>query len=98
MIKGINHTMIELNETGNEYYERALLIVKPEYASVARAVLEDEAKKMLSELDVPSAIRAKRKKMEMDSMYDSFCCDRKFFNSSDMQPCIDLKFYILTVL
>ena len=41
MIKGINHTMIELNETGNEYYERALLIVKPEYASVARAVLED---------------------------------------------------------
>ncbi len=62
MIKGINHTMIELNETGNEYYERALLIVKPEYASVARAVLEDEAKKMLSELDVPSSIRAKRKK------------------------------------
>ena len=62
MIKGINHTMIELNETGNEYYERALLIVKPEYASAARAVLEDEAKKMLSELDVPSAVRAKRKK------------------------------------
>ena len=45
MIKGINHTMIELNDTENEYYERAILIVKPEYASVQRAILEDEAKK-----------------------------------------------------
>lgn len=57
MIKGINHTIIELNDTGNEYYERALLIVKPEYASVQRTILEQEAKKMLRELDAPSAIR-----------------------------------------
>lgn len=60
MIKGINHTIIEINETGSEYYERAILIVKPEYASVQRALLEDEAKKMLRKLDVPSAMRCKR--------------------------------------
>lgn len=64
MIRGINHTMIELNETGNEYYERAILIIKPEYASVQRAVLEDEARRMLSELDVPSAIRCGRNKLK----------------------------------
>lgn len=62
MIKGINHTMIELSETGNEYYERALLIVRPEYASVQRAVLEDEARRLLSELDAPSSIKVKRNK------------------------------------
>ena len=64
MIKGINHTMIELNDTENEYYERAILIVKPEYASVQRAILEDEAKKMLKELDVPSVMKSKKNKFK----------------------------------
>ena len=60
MIKGINHSIIEVSDTGNEYYERAILIIKPEYASAQRTVLEDEAKRMLSEFDVPSAIRCTR--------------------------------------
>ena len=60
MIKGINHTMIEVHETGNEYYERAILIIKPEYASVQRTILEEEARRMLKELDAPSAIRSSR--------------------------------------
>ena len=64
MIKGINHTVIEVNETENEYYERAILIVKPEYASVQRAILEDEAKKMLKELDVPSVMKSKKSKFK----------------------------------
>ncbi len=64
MIKGVNHTMIELHETGNEYYERAILIVKPEYASVQRAILEDEARKMLKEMDIPSAMKAKTGKLK----------------------------------
>lgn len=51
--------MIELHETGSEYYERAILIIKPEYASVQRAILEEEAKKMLRDLDIPSAMKAK---------------------------------------
>lgn len=64
MIKGINHTIIEVNETGNEYYERAILIIKPEYASVQRAILEDEARRMLVDLDAPSAVRCKRGKLK----------------------------------
>ena len=68
MIKGINHTMIELNDTGNEYYEREILIVKPEYASVQRAILEDEAKKMLKEFDVPSAMKTKKSKLKQAVM------------------------------
>ena len=58
MLKGINHTVIEVNETGSGYYERAILIVRPEYASAQRAVLEDEARRMLKRLGAPSAVRS----------------------------------------
>lgn len=71
MIKGINHSMIELHDTGNEYYERAILIIKPEYASVQRAILEDEAKKMLKELDIPSVMKIKSGKFK--TIFMLFC-------------------------
>ena len=45
MIKGINRTIIEVTDTGNIYYERALLVLKPEYTDVNRSLLEKEAKK-----------------------------------------------------
>lgn len=60
MIKGIHHSMIELADTGNEYYERAILIVKPAYASAQRTVLEQEARRMLRHLDAPSAFRRRK--------------------------------------
>ncbi len=57
MIKGINRTIIEVTETDNIYYERALLVLRPEYASVQRALLEKEAKKMIHSLSAPSVMR-----------------------------------------
>lgn len=59
MIKGINHQMIELSETDNKYYERAFLIVRPEYAQVHRNVLEKEAKKMLKDVCATSVMKKK---------------------------------------
>ena len=46
MIKGINRSIIEVLDTGSVYYERALLVIKPEYASAQRELLEQEAKKL----------------------------------------------------
>ena len=57
MIKGINRTIIEVTETENAYYERALLVLRPEYAAVQRELLEREAKKMLNNMNAPSAIK-----------------------------------------
>lgn len=57
MIKGINRTIIEVTDTGNIYYERALLVLKPEYTDVNRSLLEKEAKKMLFSMSAPSAIK-----------------------------------------
>ena len=60
MIKGINHHVIELTETGNKYYEKALLIVKPEYSQSNEMFLQKEARKMMKDLKAPSAIKHKQ--------------------------------------
>lgn len=57
MIKGINRAIIEVTDTGNIYYERALLVLRPEYTDVQRGLLEKEAKKMLVSMRAPSAIK-----------------------------------------
>ncbi len=57
MIKGINRAIIEVTDTGNIYYERALLVLRPEYTDVQRGLLEKEAKKMLLSMNAPSAIK-----------------------------------------
>lgn len=62
MLKGINRSIIEVNDTGNEYYERAILIVKPEYSSVQREILESEAREMLHAMDAPSIMKHGRGK------------------------------------
>ncbi len=57
MIKGINHQVIEVSPTDNKYYDRAFLLVKPEYSSAQRDMLEREAKKMLSKYSTLSSIK-----------------------------------------
>lgn len=60
MIKGINHQIIEVTDTGNTYYERALLIVKPQYTHIHSVLLEREAKKLLQDIGEPSCVKLRR--------------------------------------
>ena len=53
LIRGVNRHIIEVTDTGNAYYERALLVIKPEYASAERDLLEREARKVLRSMGVP---------------------------------------------
>ena len=57
MIKGVNRQIIEVTDTGSVYYERALLVVRPEYTSAQRTALEREAKRMLKGMKAPSSIK-----------------------------------------
>lgn len=57
MIKGINHQIIEITHTDNMYYERALLVLRPQYADIERELLEQEAHKLLSEYDTISTAK-----------------------------------------
>ncbi len=60
MIKGINHKVIEVTDTESIYYERAWLMVRPEYEEVEETVLRKEAKKLLSQVGTPSSFKGKR--------------------------------------
>ncbi len=62
MVRGISRQIIEVPDTGNIYYEKAYLVVKPEFSHAQRAVLEKEARRVLRTMDAPSALKQKNKK------------------------------------
>jgi hypothetical protein len=47
MIKGINHSVIEIKDTGSVFFERALLFVRPEKQGENPAHLEASARGLL---------------------------------------------------
>ena len=47
MLRGTNRSIIEISETENKYFERALLFVKPEFVSLSPERLNKEAKRMI---------------------------------------------------
>lgn len=59
MIKGVNMQVIEVTDASNKYYDRAFLVVKPEYMSLELSILEKEGKKLLKEAQAPSTFKPK---------------------------------------
>lgn len=51
MIKGINRHMIEIADTGSPYFERALLVVQPQFDTVDETALHAAAKNLLEQAD-----------------------------------------------
>ena len=59
MTKGINKQVIEIHDTGNEYFEKALLFVKPEYATLGEKSLREKFIKTFSSCSVPNSKKPK---------------------------------------
>ena len=53
MVKGVNKTVIEINETGNKYFERVVFYISPEYSFMSQNKLETKVIDYMSE-GVPS--------------------------------------------
>ena len=53
MIRGVNRQIIEISNTGNQYFERALLFVKPEYTETEDERLRAEADRLIAGLGRP---------------------------------------------
>ncbi len=51
MIKGVNRRVIEINNPDGEYFEKAILFVKPEKSGDKPETLRIAARKYLSEVD-----------------------------------------------
>lgn len=52
LLRGVNRQIIEINETDDIYFERAVLYVRPEYADGQTAELQESAHDFLKKLDL----------------------------------------------
>lgn len=50
MVKGVNRQIIEINDTGNRYFERVLLFVAPGRSDVPESELQAQARHYVSSL------------------------------------------------
>ncbi len=62
MVKGVNKTIIEINDTGNKYFDRVLFFVNPDYAGVPQNKLQNRAFDYIeANADMPSCRMTKTK-------------------------------------
>ena len=60
MIKGVNKQVLEINETHNSFFEKAIFFVKPEYSGMAEGRLRESAKKELEGSGCPPTQKSLR--------------------------------------
>ncbi len=60
MIKGVNRQVIEISDPNSIYYERAWLVVRPEYVKIQQSILDKEAKNLMKDVSRPSCMGVKR--------------------------------------
>ncbi len=62
MVKGVNRQVLEIHETGCEYFEKALFFVRPEYSTEKEGKLKGSAiKSIRSSAAVPKTRKQKIK-------------------------------------
>lgn len=53
MIKGVNKQVLEISETQNGFFEKAIFFVKPEYSGMGEGRLKESAKKEIEKAGKP---------------------------------------------
>ena len=43
MVKGVNRQIVEVKDTGSDYFERIIFIVNPEYSYASKSIIKDRA-------------------------------------------------------
>lgn len=62
MVKGVNRQVLEIHETGCEYFEKALFFVRPEYSAENESKLKGNAMKSLrNSVGIPKTRKQKIK-------------------------------------
>lgn len=68
MIKGVNKQVLEINETGTGFFEKAIFFVKPEYTGMSEGKLRESAGKELERTGKPPVRRNTDKKTKIKSV------------------------------
>ncbi|MBE6835691.1 MAG: hypothetical protein E7515_05505 [Ruminococcaceae bacterium] len=62
MSKGVNRQVLEIHDTGSDYFEKAMFFVRPEYSAVNEKKLVSKATELVaSEQGIPTTRAVKRK-------------------------------------
>ncbi len=65
MIKGVNKQVLEIMETQNGFFEKAIFFVKPEYSGMSEGRLRESAKKEIENAGKPPLTKSsKREKIK----------------------------------
>ena len=63
MIKGINRQVVEVSDTGSEYFEKIMFFVKPEYVSLSEGKIKEYAGRIAATSSAPpKAVKRGRNK------------------------------------
>ncbi|MBE6800032.1 MAG: hypothetical protein E7529_02370 [Ruminococcaceae bacterium] len=65
MIKGVNKQVLEISETQNGFFEKAIFFVKPEYSGMGEGRLKESARKEIENAGKPPVRSYKYKKERM---------------------------------
>ena len=67
MVKGINRQVLEIHETGCEYFEKALFFVKPEFSGESEGKLKSKA--MISAFRTTTVPKTRQQKIKSRVLY-----------------------------
>lgn len=59
MIKGVNRQVVEVRETGCDYFEKIIFFVKPEYTSLSEGKIRERASLIAGDAPLPPPTKAK---------------------------------------
>ena len=61
MLKGVNRQVVEVAETGSEYFEKALFFVNPKYYGITDGKLRERAQSLMSTAGAPPKTRTNKR-------------------------------------
>ena len=63
MIKGVNRQVVEVRETGCEYFEKIIFFVKPEYVSLSEGKIRERASLIAGDTTLPPPTKTKDRRL-----------------------------------
>ncbi len=69
MIKGVNKQVLEINETQNGFFEKAIFFVKPEYSGMGEGRLRESARKEIENAGKPPVRHYKYKNGRIKNIF-----------------------------
>lgn len=73
MIKGVNHQVVEVSDTGSEYFEKIMFFVSPDYAGISEGKIRERAGLIAKGTDAPPQTKRKKKSLT-EILGITFCC------------------------